>query len=392
MKRRSMLALFGLTFGVACTFPGQAAVPGSPLVRTVRVPGGGIHPQAAADSTGTVHLVYFKGDPMRGDVFYVRSADGGETFSTPLRVNSQDESVILTGTVRGPQMAVGNGGRVHVAWMGSDKALPKAKGRQTPMLYARLNDARDAFEPQRNLIQNFPGLDGGGSIAADEKDNVYVAWHAPQKEHTEEDRHIWLVRSQDEGKTFGREVMADPHPVGVCACCGMRISTGPGRGELYVLYRSATKTVNRDIQLLASTDYGKTFNVALAHPWKIGQCVMSTSSFARSGDAVLAAWETKQQVFFSQLNEGASARKEPTAVPGRAENRKHPVLAASADGQFIVAWTEGTGWNKGGMVAWQVYGRDGRPREGQVGRAEGLPVWGVAAAIALPDGSFRVLY
>jgi hypothetical protein len=391
-ERHSTLALVGLAFIVAGMVPAQAAVPESPLVRTVRVPGGGLHPQAAADSTGTIHLIYFKGDPMRGDVLYVRSTDGGETFSKPLRVNSQDESVILVGTVRGPQMAVGKGGRVHVAWMGSDKALPRAKGRQTPMLYSRLNDAGDTFEAQRNLIQHYPGLDGGGSVAADQEGNVYVAWHAPLKEHTEEDRHVWVVRSRDEGKTFGPEVMADPKPVGVCACCGMRIVTGPGKGELYVLYRSARKTVNRDMQLLASADYGETFTVALVHPWKTGQCMMSTSAFARTADSVLAAWETHHQVFFANLEGASSALKEPVPAPGRGSNRKHPVMSANPDGDFIVAWTEGTGWNKGGTVAWQVYQRDGRPREGQAGRADGLPVWGVPAAVALPDGSFRLFY
>ena len=394
MKRNASVAMLVAVVLLAATtvLPPATAAPRPTAVGVLRVPGGGVHPQASADSKGVVHLVYFKGEPMHGDVFYVRSTDRGETFSTPLRVNSQEESVILTGTVRGPQMAVGKGGRVHVAWMGSGKALPKAEGRQTPMLYSRLNDAGDGFEPQRNVIQNYPGLDGGGSVAADEEGNVYVAWHAPLKEHTEEDRHVWVVRSQDEGLTFASEVMADPNPVGVCACCGMRISTGPGRGEVYVLYRSATKTVNRDVQLLASADYGKTFEVALAHPWNVGQCVMSTASFSHTTDGVLAAWETQQQVFFARLNASTRVHGEPTAAPGTGQNRKHPVLAANADGQFIVAWTEGTGWNKGGRVAWQVYNRDGRPLDRQAGGAEGLPVWGVPAAVALPDGSFRVFY
>ena len=35
------------------------------------------------------------------------------------------------------------------------------------MLYTRLNDTGDAFEPQRNVIQKRVGLDGGGSVAAD---------------------------------------------------------------------------------------------------------------------------------------------------------------------------------------------------------------------------------
>jgi hypothetical protein len=394
--RKRSKRLVPLALLIACAAIAPAPVPAraadAPRVRTVRIPDGGVYAQAAVDAAGVIHLVYCKGDPGHADVYYVRSGDGGATFSRPLRVNSQDNAVILTGTVRGPQMALGKGGRVHVSWMGSDTALPKAKGRQTPMLHSRLNDAGDAFEPQRNLIQNYPGLDGGGSVAADDEGNVYVAWHAPRAEQNEADRHVWIARSRDEGKTFGPETMADPQPVGACGCCGMKISAGPGRGEVYILYRSAMKMVNRDMQLLASTDYGRTFRVAAAHPFKIGQCVMSTAAFSRSSDSILAAWETQKQVYLAAVRGDGAPVIGPSAVPGEGDNRKHPSLATNRAGQTLLAWTEGTGWNKGGGVAWQAYDRDGRPIPNQAGRAEGLPVWGVAAAVALPDGSFRVIY
>ena len=364
---------------------------GGDAVTVVRVPDGGIQPQAATGPDGVVHLVYFKGEPMHGDAYYVRSADGGASFSPPVRVNSQSGSVIATGTVRGAHLAVGRKGRVHVAWMGSGTAEPKAAGRHAPMLYARLNDAGDAFEPQRNLIQNYPGLDGGGSVAADDEGNVYVAWHAPRKEQTEADRHVWVVRSEDDGRTFGPEVMADPAPLGVCACCGMRIAAGTGRGEVHVLYRCASKTVHRDMQLLSSSDFGKTFRAALADPWNVGQCVMSTSSAARTRGLTLAAWETQKQIHVAALD-GAGARRGPDAVPGRGDNRKHPALAVAPDGRYLVAWTEGTGWNKGGAVAWQVYGADGRPLPSGAGRAEGLPAWSLPAAFVAADGGFRVMF
>ena len=162
----------------------------------VRVPGGGIQPQVQADDHGRVHMIYFTGDPARGDIYYVRSDDGGSTFSTPLRVNSQPQSAIAIGTVRGPHLALGKNGRVHVAWMGSDRAVPKIDGKAVPMLYTRLNDANDGFEPQRNVIQKYAGLDGGGAVAADSEGNVYVAWHAPRSQANEADRHVWVSRSR----------------------------------------------------------------------------------------------------------------------------------------------------------------------------------------------------
>src|SRR5882672_8543208 len=87
-------------------------------VRLLRTPDDGIQPQAAVDSKGVVHLIYFKGDPKGGDIFYVRRDPGHDDFSKPIQVNTQPRTAIAMGTIRGAQLAVGKNGRVHVAWDG----------------------------------------------------------------------------------------------------------------------------------------------------------------------------------------------------------------------------------------------------------------------------------
>ena len=372
--------------------PVAASAPAA--VRTVRVPDGGIHPQAAVDAKGRVHLVYFKGEATAGDAFYVRSDDGGATFAKPLRVNSQPGSVIVAGTVRGPHLALGRGDRPHVAWMGSGKAEPRL-GKQAPMLYARLGDAGDGFEPQRNVMTTRRGLDGGGSVAADADGNVYVAWHAPTDyppADGERDRRVWVARSTDDGKSFGAEAAVDPVPLGVCACCGMR-AFAAGKGRVMILYRSAREMTSRDVQFLVSADGGRTFATAATDPWAIGRCVMSTFAAARgpNGD-VWAAWETRDQIRLARLTAEGVKVTEPVDVPGNGPNRKHPSLAANGKGEWLVAWTEGTAWNRGGSVVWRLYKADGSPAGDVAGREQGLPAWGVPAAVALPDGTFVVIY
>src|SRR5215471_8698178 len=123
-------------------------------VRFCRVPASGIQPQAAIDSQGTLHIVYYTGDPYHGDLFYARSEDGGTSFPPPLPVN-QGSSAIAAGTIRGAQLALGKGGRVHVAWNGSNNngpINPDSGKPGAPLLYTRLNDSGTAFEPQRNLM------------------------------------------------------------------------------------------------------------------------------------------------------------------------------------------------------------------------------------------------
>src|SRR6266705_3521783 len=117
---------------------------GAPQVRLLRTPGSGIQPQAAVDAKGVVHLIYFKGDPKGGDIFYVRREPGQQDFSKPMQVNTQPHTAMAVGTIRGAQLAVGKNGRVHVAWdgMGKGAARVNINGKKVaPFLYARLNDA-----------------------------------------------------------------------------------------------------------------------------------------------------------------------------------------------------------------------------------------------------------
>jgi hypothetical protein len=233
-------------------------------VTLLPVPNGGIQPQAVTDAKGMLHLIYYKGDAGAGDLFYTRRETGQERFSDPIRVNSRPGSAIAVGSVRGGQIAIGKGGRIHVAWNDSGKAGGEG------VLYARLNDSGTAFEEQRNLLQTTSIMDGGCTVAADDAGNVYVAWHGIKTgdEPGEVRRKVWVARSVDEGKSFSAEAAAWAKPTGVCPCCSMR-AFAAGQGSVNALYRSATDGVDRDIYLLASTDQGKNFQGTLIHNWKV---------------------------------------------------------------------------------------------------------------------------
>ncbi len=365
-------------------------------VKLVRAPEGGLQPQTAVDSAGTLHLIYFKGEPGSGDIYHVRKAVGQADFSPPLRVNSQPGSAIATGTIRGAQLAVGRDNRVHVAWNGSSKAEPKGPGKSgNPMLYTRLNDGGTAFEPQRNVIAQAYGLDGGGSVAADTKGNVYVVWHGNPKADGEENRRVYVTRSSDDGRTFSPEIPADAQKNGACGCCGLR-AFADASGRLHLIYRSAQEEVNRDIYLLTSSDQGGSFAGLRLDTWNTPICPMSNEAFAAAGEAVLAAWETKGQVYFTRLDfthpySGPGKPRKPVAPPGTAGGRKHPALAVNTKGETLLVWDEGTGWQKGGTLAWQVFDSAGKPTKDR-GTSDGIPVWSFAGAYAEPDGSFVIVH
>src|SRR5690606_16031427 len=150
---------------------------------------------------------------------------------------------------------------------------PKGDHLKAPMLYTRLNEAGTAFEVERDVSTSARGLDGGGSVAADDRGNVYVMWHAP-KPGTHPGgpaRPGFIAPSADDGQTFAPERLAIEIPTGACGCCGMK-ALADARGGLFISYRGASETGHRDEILLAARPHTMDFEIVLRHPWKVGTC------------------------------------------------------------------------------------------------------------------------
>lgn len=372
---------------------------GSPMaeaasVTVMRAPDGGIQPQAAVDARGAVHLIYFKGEPDGGDVFYVRRKAEETEFSRPIKVNTESGSVTALGTIRGAQLAIGKNGRVHVVWDGMGKGARHVliRGKEeAPLLYTRSTEDGTAFEPERNIITYAAGLDGGSSVAADARGNVYVVWQAPKPGNTngEAGRAVYVARSNTDGTTFEREKVALPKPTGACPCCGLR-AFADRAGAVYVLFRAATEGVNRDETLLISARPGSEFKLASVHNWKANICPMSSAALTDSKNGVLAAWETGSQVYFAKIDPKTMQVSEPISPAGKA-NRKHPVAIANDRGETLLVWTENTSWGKGGAVVWQLFDSEAKASSEQK-RADGLAAWSLPTAFAAANDDFVIIY
>src|SRR4051812_11431432 len=84
-------------------------------IRVEDVPEKGLQPEVAAAADGTVHLVYLTGEPGAAEVRYTFRKPG-EPWRPGLTVNSTAGSAIAIGGIRGPQLALGEKGAVHVLW------------------------------------------------------------------------------------------------------------------------------------------------------------------------------------------------------------------------------------------------------------------------------------
>lgn len=406
--RRKLATILLSVSCLAASKPGHAAA-----VHLERTPDGGIQQQALVDPAGRVQVVYFKGSPAGGDLFIVSGqvatgAGKGKTqFTTPVRVNDRAGSAVAVGTIRGPQIALGRNGRVHVVWNGSTP-LPTASYKGTPLWYTRsalTNSSSGApspeLEPQRDLMANSDFLDGGASVAADARGKVYVMWHGSTPGNTkgEAGRGVFLARSDDDGSHFSGPRKVNPAPDGVCACCGLKAGVD-ALGNLFAWCRVAKENTHRDGVILESRNCGETFETIGSDPWETQSCPMSSASILSSasdgvggGATTVVAWETAGDIRFQQFSaDGKTAPSAFVEVPGRGKlSRKHPSVAVNKDGIVLLCWAEGTAWQKGGDLAWQAFDREGRPTTAK-GRAEGVAVWGLATVVALKDGSFLILY
>ena len=372
--------------GAGAPIAGTRATVRSGGVTLVRTPDNGIQPQAAMDAAGTVHLLYFKGDPAHGDLFYSRSPNGAATFTPVLRVNSEPGSVIATGSVRGGQLALGRGGFVHVAWNAS-RPIERDGVKQTPMWYARLRPGGRTFDPQRAIRGQTRHLDGGGSVAADGVGNVYVVWHASGALDGESNRRIYVASSSDDGARFSKETPFGDAG-GLCGCCQLETLVDR-RGGLNVLYRAAGEAVHRDAMWLRLAS-GKAAAPTRLHPWELPACPMTTFAMTHRGRDIVAAWETQQQIHSAVLTPESLRVSATSAMSGTAL-RKHPTVAVNTVGDTLYAWTEGTAWARGGTVAWELTDRTGS-RLASASRAGEVPVWSLVAAVARSDGSFMLIH
>jgi len=310
---------------------------GSSSVTVVSVPERGRPVVARTDSEGVIHLLYDSEDGPK----YAKSTDNAMTFGAAIPIvgcGSRRAGLEFSGS----DMAVGKGGRIHVA-MSTNAWRLKLAQEEWGFSYASLEPGALDFSPVRNLNRK---PSEGFSLAADDKGNVTACWLSDK---------LYANVARDNGQTFAHnlEINRIYNP---CNCCTTSAVYGED-GKLAVLYREETNNERDMYVVLWDQERSRASRTRISSTlWKIDACPMSYYAISRNQAGFVAVWPTEGRVYFARLDSnGEPSPPEEIKTPGSAGMRTGMLALSAPDGSTLVAW------KKDEQMGWQVYDAKGRP-------------------------------
>ncbi len=197
-------------------------------------------------------------------ILFSKSEDGGDTWSTPLRINKvAGDCIDSDNTVEGAVPAVGPNGEVYVAWAGPAgiRFDRSTDGGQTWLVNDILVDPMPG-----GWDYDIPGIDRCNGLPVTKCDlsngvhhgTIYINW-SDQRNGTH-DTDVWLSRSADGGDTWSQPVRVNDDTPGRHQFLTW-MDIDPTSGYLYfVFYDRRNHADNHtDVYLAVSMDGGLTF-------------------------------------------------------------------------------------------------------------------------------------
>ena len=335
---------------------------GAERVRVAAAPEGGSPMRAQCTPDGAIHLLYERNN----EPFYVKSTDGGATFSTPV--------ALVDDAAKKPGLEFSIWDMAQERMERSTLCSEITRGKlklpkdQWGLFFTTLEPGAKSFAPLRN-INHEPSE--GFSIATDTKGNVALMWLKGK---------VMCALSRDGGKTFspGAELNPSYNP---CPCCTTAATYGTN-GNLEFIYREATNN-DRDIFMVSVTPNGQQNRQrASTTLWSVNSCPMSYFNISPIKDGYAAAWPTRGEVYFTRFsNDGKPLPPGEIRTPGHTGMRCTVVTMTNPSGETLVAW------NDDGKLGWQIYDESGKA----AGAAGSAPSRGKGvAAVVGKDGGFIV--
>lgn len=224
----------GLGFGPEITLGNNEANPSTPFLRYAQ--DGRLFAVWTEDhdtpwsqgkqSGGHQHMAGDRAQSPMRNAFLSWSSDGGNTWSTSKRVNSDVEAV--QGEENGPKVAFDANNRSYVVW-----SIPGVKGDKTRAnIRFAMEDGNGGFAPARTLNEvkdaaRFP------IIEANPDGNFLIAW-IDRRIDNPKPRQLYLMKLAADGRALTKNYQAGE---GLCECCKLGIAFADGGKTVFMLDR-----------------------------------------------------------------------------------------------------------------------------------------------------------
>ncbi len=285
------------------------------IVYQVEAPNVPKQPQACASSDGIIHLTF----GVDSKIFYCNNLGG--TFGSP--VAAVEVPNLSLGMRRGPRIAATDNSIVITAIGG-----PQGKGKDGDLQAYRSEDQGNTWiGPIRVNDIEASAREGLHAMTVSDKGVYWCVWLDLRSSNTE----LYASSSVDDGRTWSENQLVYRSPDGsVCECCHPSIASSGD--AIHVLFRNSLAG-NRDMYLVSSNDKGKTFGRAQRQGiqnWQLSACPMDGGMLAIDKNQQLSTvWRRDRSI----LSIGAEANSETFLGVG-----DQPWIANSDDG-FYSVWT-----------------------------------------------------
>ncbi len=300
----------------------------------------GSFPQIGARVTGDLSLLTVKG----GDLWYLNSPDGGDSFPARVQVNETPHEVMAHGENM-PILVLRSMRELYVAWQAH---AGKAEG--SVLRLARSTDWGLTFSKPVSVD---PGSEAQGfyTMSVSPRGEVYVAWLDGRDRGA--GTGLYIARSTDHGLSFQKSVRVTSK---VCPCCRPSLAFGDG-AMVYISWRGVAHGDIRDVQVASSADAGGTWSEpsgVAEDNWHLNGCPHSGASLAVLGKRLFIAWHTVRQdsgqLFLAWSDDGGKTFSPRVNLRGTVLDANHPSLVAHG-GRIGVVFqgrdpAENTGWGK----------------------------------------------
>lgn len=197
-------------------------------------------------------------------ILFSMSEDGAETWSDPVDISDNDGDCLDDdNTTEGAVPAKDKEGNIYVTWAHNDK-----------IYLDKSSDGGKSWLPQDIEVANqfggwtlnIPGINRCNGMpileidrSGGERDgHLYINWS--DQKNGKDDTDIWLVRSEDGGKTWSNRIRVNDDVPGKHQFFSW-MDVDPITGYIYIVFydRRAYNDNNTDVYLAYSTDGGHTF-------------------------------------------------------------------------------------------------------------------------------------